>query len=116
VNVSSTGLQRANPSELVPPTQAICFSAGAIEGAEATYQMMLARARSVHRASCARRGSATPNISAESACQSCTPDVDTLLVAVGAGGLIAGIAAWFGGRLKVVGDSGSIGCQCADAI
>jgi threonine dehydratase len=31
------------------------------------------------------------------------PDVDTLLVAVGGGGLIAGIAAWYGGRIKVVG-------------
>jgi threonine dehydratase len=32
-----------------------------------------------------------------------SPDVDTLLVAVGGGGLIAGIAAWFGGKVKVVG-------------
>ena len=32
-----------------------------------------------------------------------TPDIDTLLVAVGGGGLIAGIAAWFGGRIKVIG-------------
>ncbi|GAB4181240.1 MAG: threonine/serine dehydratase [Thalassobaculales bacterium] len=31
------------------------------------------------------------------------PDIDTLLVAVGGGGLIAGIAAWYGGRVKVVG-------------
>jgi threonine dehydratase len=31
------------------------------------------------------------------------PDIDTLLVAVGGGGLIAGIAAWYGGRIKVVG-------------
>jgi len=31
------------------------------------------------------------------------PDIDTLLVAVGGGGLIAGIAAWFGGKVKVVG-------------
>jgi threonine dehydratase len=30
-------------------------------------------------------------------------DVDTLLVAVGGGGLIAGIASWFGGRVRVVG-------------
>lgn len=30
-------------------------------------------------------------------------DLDTLLVAVGGGGLIAGIAAWFGGRVKVIG-------------
>jgi threonine dehydratase len=32
-----------------------------------------------------------------------SPDVDTFLVAVGGGGLIAGIAAWFGGKVKVVG-------------
>jgi threonine dehydratase len=32
-----------------------------------------------------------------------SPDLDTLLVAVGGGGLIAGIAAWFGGRVRVVG-------------
>ena len=32
-----------------------------------------------------------------------SPDLDTLLVAVGGGGLIAGIGAWFGGRVKVVG-------------
>jgi threonine dehydratase len=31
-----------------------------------------------------------------------TPDLDTLLVAVGGGGLIGGIAAWFEGRVKVV--------------
>ena len=31
------------------------------------------------------------------------PPIDTVLVAVGGGGLIAGIAAWFGGRIKVVG-------------
>lgn len=30
------------------------------------------------------------------------PDIDTLLVAVGGGGLIGGIAAWYGGRVKVV--------------
>jgi threonine dehydratase len=32
-----------------------------------------------------------------------SPDIDTLLVAVGGGGLIAGIAAWYDGRIKVVG-------------
>jgi len=32
-----------------------------------------------------------------------TPDIDTLLVAVGGGGLIAGIAAWYSGRIKVIG-------------
>ena len=31
------------------------------------------------------------------------PDLDTVLVAVGGGGLIAGIAAWYAGRVKVVG-------------
>src|SRR5215467_13290349 len=31
------------------------------------------------------------------------PDIDTLLVAVGGGGLIAGIAAWYAGRIKIVG-------------
>jgi threonine dehydratase len=31
------------------------------------------------------------------------PPLDTVLVAVGGGGLIAGIAAWFAGRVKVVG-------------
>src|SRR5438105_604254 len=31
------------------------------------------------------------------------PDLDTVLVAVGGGGLVAGIAAWYGKRVKVVG-------------
>jgi len=31
------------------------------------------------------------------------PDIDTLLVAVGGGGLMAGIAAWYAGRVKVIG-------------
>jgi threonine dehydratase len=31
------------------------------------------------------------------------PQLDTLLVAVGGGGLIAGIAAWYGSRIKVIG-------------
>src|SRR5258707_913157 len=31
------------------------------------------------------------------------PDIDTLLVSVGGGGLVAGIAAWYGGRIKVIG-------------
>lgn len=30
-------------------------------------------------------------------------DIDTLLVAVGGGGLVAGIAAWYAGRIKVIG-------------
>jgi threonine dehydratase len=31
------------------------------------------------------------------------PDIDTLLVSVGGGGLIAGVAAWYAGRIKAVG-------------
>lgn len=31
-----------------------------------------------------------------------TPDLDTVLVAVGGGGLIAGICAWYAGRVKVI--------------
>jgi threonine dehydratase len=31
------------------------------------------------------------------------PDIDTVLVSVGGGGLVAGIAAWYAGRIKVVG-------------
>jgi threonine dehydratase len=31
------------------------------------------------------------------------PPLDTLLVAVGGGGLIAGVAAWFAGRIKIIG-------------
>ena len=31
------------------------------------------------------------------------PALDTVLVAVGGGGLVSGVAAWFGGRVKVVG-------------
>jgi threonine dehydratase len=31
------------------------------------------------------------------------PDLDTLLVAVGGGGLIGGVAAWYSGRIKLVG-------------
>ncbi len=31
------------------------------------------------------------------------PDTETLLVAVGGGGLIGGVAAWYGGRVKLVG-------------
>jgi threonine dehydratase len=30
------------------------------------------------------------------------PDIDTLLVAVGGGGLIGGVAAWYAGRIKVI--------------
>jgi len=31
------------------------------------------------------------------------PNLDTLLVAVGGGGLIGGVAAWFAGRIKIIG-------------
>jgi threonine dehydratase len=31
------------------------------------------------------------------------PDLDTLLVAVGGGGLIGGIASWYAGRIKIIG-------------
>jgi len=31
------------------------------------------------------------------------PDIDTLLVSVGGGGLLAGLAAWYAGRIKVIG-------------
>jgi threonine dehydratase len=31
------------------------------------------------------------------------PDIDTVLVSVGGGGLVAGIAAWYAGRVKVIG-------------
>jgi threonine dehydratase len=31
-----------------------------------------------------------------------TPDIDTLLVAVGGGGLIGGIAAWYAGQIRIV--------------
>lgn len=31
------------------------------------------------------------------------PNIDTLLVAVGGGGLVAGIAAWYAGRIKIIG-------------
>jgi threonine dehydratase len=31
------------------------------------------------------------------------PDLDTLLVAVGGGGLVGGVAAWYSGRIKIIG-------------
>jgi len=31
------------------------------------------------------------------------PELDTLLVAVGGGGLIGGVAAWYGGKIKIIG-------------
>ena len=42
------------------------------------------------------------------------PDLDTVLVAVGGGGLIAGIAAWFQGRVRVVGVE-PVGCATMTA-
>jgi threonine dehydratase len=42
------------------------------------------------------------------------PDLDTVLVAIGGGGLIAGIAAWFSRRVRVVGVE-SIGCATMTA-
>lgn len=36
-------------------------------------------------------------------CSEQAPDLDTLLVAVGGGGLIGGIAAWYAGRIRIVG-------------
>ncbi len=41
--------------------------------------------------------------------ESQAPDLDTVLVAVGGGGLIGGIAAWYAGRAKVVGVE-PVGC------
>jgi threonine dehydratase len=35
--------------------------------------------------------------------ESQAPDLDTVLVPVGGGGLIGGVAAWFGGRVRIVG-------------
>lgn len=32
-----------------------------------------------------------------------SPELDTLLVAIGGGGLIGGIASWYGGRIKIIG-------------
>ncbi len=44
-------------------------------------------------------GQGTVGLELEEQC----PDLDTLLVAVGGGGLIGGIAAWYGGRIKIIG-------------
>ena len=41
------------------------------------------------------------------------PDLDTLLVAVGGGGLIGGIAAWYEGRVKVIGVEPAAGADAA---
>jgi threonine dehydratase len=42
------------------------------------------------------------------------PDADTILVSVGGGGLIAGIAAWYGGAIRVIGVESS-GCPTLHA-
>ena len=42
------------------------------------------------------------------------PDADTVLVAVGGGGLIAGIAAWYAGDVRVVGVE-PVSSRCLDA-
>ncbi len=44
-------------------------------------------------------GQATVGLEFEQQC----PELDALLVAVGGGGLIGGIAAWYGGRAKIIG-------------
>jgi len=48
--------------------------------------------------------------------QAQTPDLDTVLVAVGGGGLISGIAAWFQGRVKVVGVEPETSCALHAAL
>ncbi len=44
------------------------------------------------------------------------PEIDTLLVAVGGGGLIGGIAAWYAGRVKLVGVEPVLAPTLADAL
>lgn len=44
-------------------------------------------------------GQGTLGLELEAQC----PDLDTLLVAVGGGGLIGGVAAWYSGRIRVIG-------------
>jgi threonine dehydratase len=44
------------------------------------------------------------------------PDLDTLLVAVGGGGLIGGVAAWYGGRINIVGVEPEAAPTLANAI
>lgn len=45
-----------------------------------------------------------------------SPGLDTVLVAVGGGGLVAGIAAWFGDRVKVVGVEPAGSCALRAAL
>jgi threonine dehydratase len=44
------------------------------------------------------------------------PDLDTLLVAVGGGGLIAGIAAWYRGRVRVIGVEPALAPTLSEAL
>ncbi len=44
------------------------------------------------------------------------PELDTLLVAVGGGGLIGGIAAWYAGRLRIVGVEPELAPTLRDAL
>jgi threonine dehydratase len=48
--------------------------------------------------------------------ESQAPALDTLLVAVGGGGLIGGIAAWYGGRIKIVGVEPEAAPTLTDAL
>ena len=48
--------------------------------------------------------------------ESQAPDLDTLLVAVGGGGLIGGIAAWYEGRIKIVGVEPGWRRRCSMAL
>jgi threonine dehydratase len=60
-----------------------------------------ARARTIHAFDQAETLLGQGTVGLECAAQ--LPTLDTLLVAVGGGGLIGGIAAWFAGRVRVVG-------------
>ena len=44
------------------------------------------------------------------------PDLDTVLVAVGGGGLIGGIAAWYRGRVRVVGVEPALAPTLSEAL
>jgi threonine dehydratase len=44
------------------------------------------------------------------------PDLDTLLVAVGGGGLIGGIAAWYGSRIRLIGVEPRLAPTLHDAL
>jgi len=45
-----------------------------------------------------------------------SPDLDTLLVAVGGGGLIGGIAAWFAGKIRIIGVEPELAPTLAKAL